>query len=266
MPTVVDCVEAEAPIEDVALAIATDEYPGLDVDHYRGVLDAWAAQAQTAVDAETDLPHKLVAFARHVYRDLGFVGNEGDYYDPRNSFLNDVIERRTGIPITMAVVLMALGRRLGLQIEGVGFPGHFLVRAGGEGGLYLDPFNGGQVLDRADLLELARTVIGNPSIARGQLEPVDHRVIAVRMLFNLQQIYERRGDHPKALVVCDRLCDLTDAPFHLRDRGRHALALGANAAARDDFRRYLELASGAEDSEKVQEWLRRASATTDVPN
>ena len=266
MLSVVDCVESSAPIEDVALAIATDEYPGLDVDHYRDVLDAWAEQAQVAVDAADRLPRKLVALARLVYRDLGFVGNQEDYYDPRNSFLNDVIERRKGIPISMAVVLMALGRRLGLQVEGVGFPGHFLVRAGGEAGIYLDPFNSGQVLDRADLLELARTVTGSASIARGQLLPVDHRVIAVRMLFNLQQIYERRGDHPKALVASDRLCDLTDAPFHVRDRGRHALALGANAAARDDFERYLDLAPGAEDAEKVQEWLKRASATTDVPN
>ncbi|MEQ9324719.1 MAG: transglutaminase family protein, partial [Polyangiaceae bacterium] len=108
MLSVVDCVESSAPIEDVALAIASDEYPGLDVDHYRDVLDVWAEQAQVTVDAADRLPRKLVALARLVYRDLGFVGNQEDYYDPKNSFLNDVIERRKGIPISMAVVLMAL--------------------------------------------------------------------------------------------------------------------------------------------------------------
>jgi regulator of sirC expression with transglutaminase-like and TPR domain len=263
---VVFLVETNAPIEDVALAIAKDEYPRLDASHHRALLDGWAEMARVSVEGATALPGKLAAMVRLLYDELGFSGNEGDYYDPRNSYLNDVLERRVGIPITMAVVLMAIGRRLDIAIEGVGFPGHFLVRAGGHGGLFLDPFNRGQVLDPSDLLQLAQNVIGSPTIARGQLEPVDQRVMAVRILFNLQQIHERRGDHAKALLACDRLCDLADAPFHLRDRGRHALTLGARAAARDDFERYLELAPGAEDVERVKEWLARAKATTLIPN
>ncbi|MEZ4446589.1 MAG: transglutaminase-like domain-containing protein [Polyangiaceae bacterium] len=264
MASVVEAVDADAPIEDVALAIALDEYPELDASRYLEILDVWADQCRVAVEAGRDLPAKILAINRLVYDELGFRGNAEDYYDPRNSFLSDVVERRRGIPISLAVVLMALGRRLDVPIEGVGFPGHFLVRAGGEGGFFLDPFNRGQVLERDHLLELAKGVTGSPTLAEGQLLPVDTRVMAIRMLFNLQQIYERRAASAKALVVCDRLCDLTDAPFHRRDRGRHALALGAHAAARDDFLFYLSEARDAPDRELVQEWLEQAEGA-DAP-
>jgi regulator of sirC expression with transglutaminase-like and TPR domain len=162
-----------------------------------------------------------------------------------------VLERRTGIPITLAVVLISLGRRLGFTIEGVGFPGHFLVRAGGEGGSYLDPFHEGKLLGRPDLEKLAERVLGDARLAHSQLEPVTARVMAVRMLFNLQQIYERRGDHARALLVCDRLVDVADAPFHRRDRGIHAFALGSHEVAQQDFEAYLETQSDADDAARI---------------
>lgn len=259
MSSVSKLIEAPAAIEAVALAIAADAYPGLRTRAYLAQLDEMAAPLAERLEG-LDEEGRVEAFAAYVYDELGFHGNTDDYYDPRNSYLNEVLERRTGIPISLAVVLIALGRRVGLTVEGVGFPGHFIVRVGGDEGCFLDPFTEGQVLEREDLLEIARRALGeHRDLAPEQLEPVDTRSMAVRMLFNLQNIYERRGDHARALVVCDRLCEVSDAPFHLRDRGVHALALGAVAAAVEDLESYLEHAPDAADHDRIEELLARAS-------
>jgi regulator of sirC expression with transglutaminase-like and TPR domain len=260
MSALARAVAEETPlIEEVAFTIAEDEYPGLDKAHYRAELDALAEVVAPAVRQAADLRERLEILTAHMYGALGFKGNQDDYYDPKNSYLNDVIERRVGIPITLAVVLMALARRLDIRIEGVGFPGHFLVRAGGPTGVYLDPFTDGRVLARAELIRLAKRFFGdNINLAEGQLEPVDARAMAVRMLFNLQQIYERRGDHARALVVCDRLVDITGEAFHRRDRGIHALALGAAVAAERDLAAYLERAPESRDAASVRELLAKA--------
>jgi regulator of sirC expression with transglutaminase-like and TPR domain len=253
MSTLVEAIEAQPPIiEDVALAIAEDAYPHLDKQRERDWLDQQGAAIVKSLPAEAGEAVRLEALLEHLYRRLEFHGNSDDYYDPRNSYLNEVIARRTGIPITLAVILMALGRRVGLVVEGIGFPGHFLVRVGGHAGAYVDPFNDGDRIERQTLLSIAAGILGGePSAAAEQLEPVDARMMAVRMLFNLQRIYERRGDHAHALVVCDRLVDLTGVPFHRRDRGLHALALGANEAARQDFEAYLRERTGAPDAERI---------------
>jgi len=254
-----------AAIEAVALAIAEDAYPKLRSRRYLSRLDEMAAPLASRLDG-LGAAERIEAFTDYVYEELGFHGNTDDYYDPRNSYLNEVIDRRTGIPITLAVVLMALGRRVGLRVEGVGFPGHFIVRVGGEEGVYLDPFSEGQILEREDLLRLARRVLGeHGELAPEQLEPVEPRAMAIRILYNLQKIFERRGDHARALVVCDRLCDLTDVPFHQRDRGMHALALGATAAGVDDLEGYLERAPEAPDRDRIEELLAKASMREPTP-
>ena len=258
------CAALDAPkplIEDVALAIAEDEYPGLGRQRYHDWLDGLAEPIADPMAAESDLETRIALLTDHVYDRLGFVGNADDYYDPRNSYFNQVLERRKGIPITLAVLLMALGRRLDLPVEGIGFPGHFLVRAGGAEGMYLDPFNHGNIVEPADLTELARRFLGGRAeLARGQLEPVTPRVIAVRMLFNLQQIYEKRGDHARAFIVCDRLVSVADAPFHVRDRGLHALAIGADQVAIDDFQSYLGRGATDVDIARIQELLDKAKS------
>jgi regulator of sirC expression with transglutaminase-like and TPR domain len=133
------------------------------------------------------------------------------------------------------------------------------VRVGGAAGMYLDPFNHGHIVEQADLVDLARRLFGeHAELAPGQLEPVPARVIAVRMLFNLQQIYEKRGDHARAFVACDRLVTITDAPFHVRDRGLHALAIGANQVAIDDLESYLARGATAVDIARIKELLDKA--------
>jgi regulator of sirC expression with transglutaminase-like and TPR domain len=260
--------EDEPRIEDVALAIASDAYPQLDVARQLRVLDELAEPLAVPIAAARHTREAAELMSAHLFEELGFRGNETSYYDPRNSYLNDVLERRLGIPITLAVVMMAVGRRVGLSVEGIGFPGHFLVRFGGPRGHYADPFHRGKPLSRDELLELAErfdargpdgTVV-EPSEALGAyLRPVDPRAMASRMLSNLQQIFERAGDHARALVVCDRLVDVSGAPHHRRDRGKHALALGAMRQARVDLSAYLRAVPDAPDAASLQRDLERAT-------
>jgi regulator of sirC expression with transglutaminase-like and TPR domain len=149
----------------------------------------------------------LTAILGLLYRDEGFRGNVLDYYDPRNSFLNDVLERRTGIPITLAVVLMGVARRAGLRLDGVSFPGHFLVRATSENGgyLFVDPFEG-RIITREEMESVWEASTGNPGpIDDAVLIPATRRQIIARLLTNLRCIYEIQGDGPRLCHVLARL-------------------------------------------------------------
>src|SRR5262249_23916221 len=150
----------DAPVDHAALLIARDEYPELVVSDYMARLDDLAAPLRARVAHLGRFEDQAAVLGTYVYDELGFKGNESAYYDPRNSYLYDVLDLRLGIPITLAVVLIALGRRSAILIEGVGFPGHFLVRIGGSDGLYLDPFFQARILTRASLEELARRALG----------------------------------------------------------------------------------------------------------
>jgi regulator of sirC expression with transglutaminase-like and TPR domain len=252
--TLAEQIEAGAPVELVALLIARDEYPRLDPDACMRALDEMAqplCSEGTCGIAPGAIPHSRLA--EHVYGTLGFRGNEQEYYDPRNSWLNEVIERRLGIPITLTVMLMAIGRRAGIVVEGIAFPGHFLARVGGEGGVYVDPFHGGRVLEPPALARLAERALGQGESLRSEaLAPVGTRAIALRMLANLKAIHEQRRDHARALVVCDRMVDL-GAPIEARrDRGLHALALGSLATGTSDLEAYLEAKPSAPDAEAIR--------------
>jgi regulator of sirC expression with transglutaminase-like and TPR domain len=266
MPNVVDVLNAAQPdIEDVALAIASDAYPALSSKGYRRKLDEMASPIVSRL-AMCDDEAKLAGLTEHMYTTLGFRGNEEDYYDPRNSYLNDVIDRQRGIPITLSVIFMALSRRIGLAAEGIGFPGHFIVQVGGAQGPFVDAFDKGHVLPRSHLEgRLAEIMPEGEGLVERQLEAVGSRVMAVRMLFNLQKIYERRGDHARAMVICDRLVDITDAAFHRRDRGRHAMALGAWNTAIEDFSAYLDSTTQPPDHEQITGWIARVQRQEQQP-
>jgi regulator of sirC expression with transglutaminase-like and TPR domain len=156
-------------------------------------------------------------------------------------------------------VLMAIGQRAGIVVDGVGFPGHFLARVGGDHGVLVDPFFRGQILDDLALDRLARRTLGpQAKVLPQHLSVVDHRAIAVRMLSNLDAIYSARKEHALAMLVCDRLYELTEQPERLRDRGKHALALRAFASATQDLERYLQLEPKASDERAVRALLERA--------
>jgi regulator of sirC expression with transglutaminase-like and TPR domain len=207
--------DAEIDLAQVALLIAEDEYPGLDVAAYIDQLDVIGDGARKLL-LEVDKPGdrrstvRLERVLTFVYRELGFSGNATDYYDPRNSWLNDVLDRKTGIPITLAVVLLEIFRRAGVEAAGVSFPGHFLVRSPGPTGpLFVDPFDG-RILSRDDLRELHGRVAGEPSDPDPRLlEPADKKQVIVRMLHNLRGIFAARGDRTRLRAILERLEILT---------------------------------------------------------
>jgi regulator of sirC expression with transglutaminase-like and TPR domain len=237
-----------------ALLIAQDEYPSLDLRVQTARIDELAAPLRKTGIGALPVGDQIAALAAHLFERWGFRGNEQDYYDPRNSFLNDVLDRRLGIPITLAILYVEVAARAGVTAQGVGFPGHFLVRVDAPGGpLIVDPFRGGGVLDGTALSELLERGGGGRDFSDALLEPAPVRKVLVRMLMNLRSIYASRGDYSRLLVVLDRIVDLLPgAPRELRDRGLLSARLGAPEAAMDDLRHYVRLAPHAGDVAEVR--------------
>jgi regulator of sirC expression with transglutaminase-like and TPR domain len=209
---------------------------------------------------------RALTVSRYLFGECGFRGNTDDYYDVRNSFLNDVLTLRRGIPITLSTVLMEVGNRVGVPFEGVGFPGHFLVRvpAGAGEHLILDPFNAGQRVDDDELLGRLRTLADANKGPRFEtvpaefLTPTSSRAMLGRMLRNLLRIYLERDSDAEALLTVDLLLVMTpQGADEIRTRGFLYERLGCPAAAAQDFRRYMELAPDAEDMEQIRTRLSR---------
>jgi len=261
--------DEEIPLFASALLIAKDEYPDLADDNYESLLRQYVRRLRKIVDQGEAPAAQLRSLNSFLYDELGFTGNDQDYYDPRNSYLNDVLDRRLGNPISLAVVQMELARRLELPLQGVSFPGHFLVRLPlDEGIVVLDPFQKGRSLDAAELRRRARTHletqdIDDQRLAR-MLEPASHRAILSRMLRNLKAVYSEREQWDKALRCCDRLLTVdSHQPTEYRDRGQLYQKLGHRRAARDDLKRYLALVPQAEDADAIGTEL--AELSGDLP-
>jgi len=200
----------------VASLVAVEfEYPGLDVSRYVARVDAFAEMVRSAAGAgdEAASDGQLVALDRTFFGELGFRGNQDDYYDPKNSFINEVIDRRTGIPISLSVLYIELGRRLGLDLAGLSFPGHFLVRyQAGDELVFIDPFHQGARLDVEALEDRLRRVVGpGAELAEEHLEPASKHHMLTRMLTNLAAIYRRAGDVYRGIAVLERMMILDPA-------------------------------------------------------
>ncbi len=244
-----------------ALAIARIAYPDLDPAPYLRQLDDLAAAVRPRLYPQASPEAAVTELAGYLFGECGFRGNQEEYYDPRNSYLNDVLERRTGIPITLSLVLIETGARLGLGIEGVGFPGHFLVRvAGSRGPLVLDPFFGGRPIGERELLARYRSFVGSdaPALPPDALATTGTPAILTRMLRNLLRAYLDQKDHAHALAAADLLLVLVpDSADEVRVRGLLYEHLECFGAALGDFRRYLELAPEAPDAERIRERVAR---------
>lgn len=203
---VVDRADEDIDLAEAALLVAAAERPDLDVPRYIGMLDRLGRLARVR-RGEDRLPDGGASrVLRFLYDELGFRGNADEYYDPRNSYLDQVLERRKGIPITLAIVLLEVGARAGVAFEGVSFPGHFLVRAPGtHGPTFIDPFVG-RPLGRGDLRQLARRVLGKDEDPEPRhLAPCGKRVIVARLLGNLRGIHATSGDDERLRRVLERL-------------------------------------------------------------
>jgi regulator of sirC expression with transglutaminase-like and TPR domain len=251
--------DGEIRLARAALLIAAAEQPGLDVDGYVGRLDALAGAAgpaRRAADALSRL-HRLREF---LFEELGFAGDRSDYFDPRNSYLNQVLDRRLGIPISLSLVLIEVGRRLGLEMEGIGLPGHFITgaRIGGEQVL-LDPFNRGAVLTAEACGQVVRRALGRPvRLGPEHFAPVSNRQFLTRMLANLKGIYWRQEAWDKVVRVIDRMLALDPAAAgERRDRGAAWSNMGRLERGVADWERYLTEFPDAADHEQVRGQLRR---------
>lgn len=241
-----------------ALLLARTEYPDLDVNLELAQLDRLAAEAAPYIRSQADPADRLTALRLFLADVCGFRGDEDNYYDPKNSFLNAVLERRTGIPITLAVVYMEVGRRLGVPLHGVGLPGHFLLRHGdGAEPLFLDPFNRGRTVTANDCRELvSRMYQGQLEFREEFLSAVDKRYILLRMLNNLRGIYLNAQQHRKALEVLEMILAINPASADdLKLRGVIHYRLGQHQQARRDLESYLFLCPDAPDAKDVKETL-----------
>lgn len=247
--------EAAMSMARAALLVAQEEYPQIPVELYLARLDQMAEEVKDRLADETAPMVVLEELLEMLFERRHFTGNREAYYDPRNSFLNDVLDRGTGIPLTLGMILLEVGWRLGLPLEGVGFPGHFLVRYRGDAlSLLLDPFDAGKVRFEDQAQELLDQVYGGMvRVQDSFLRTATKRDMLIRLLSNLKNVYVNVSDHPRALAVVERLLVLQPTSRgDLRARGLLLARLGRRTEAAEQLRAYLELAPGAGDADRIR--------------
>lgn len=265
----------DLPLTEAALAIGQDIDPRLDLVVAQSAIDRLAATLKARLPADAGQVHKLRLLNRYFFHELGFAGNANDYYDPANSYLPKVLERRRGIPISLAILLMEIGQQVGLPLRGVSFPGHFLVKLKVRAGdLYLDPMNGEslsreQLEERlAEFLDAERAAATGPTDSQ-KLDPdtfefalaqalreASSREILTRMLRNLKSVYHGRNDYPRLLEVQNRLIVLLpDAHQERRDRGLIYAQLECPRAALEDLTAYLHRVPDAPEAGEIRRTL-----------
>ncbi len=243
-----------------ALLIAREEYPDLEVGHYLERLDQMAGEIRSRLRGGEGFTSLIAHLNRLLFEEMGFRGNVEEYDDPRNSFLNDVLDRRVGIPISLSAIYLEVARRIGCPLAGVSFPGHFLVRYTGRDvatEVLIDPFNRGAILTETECRRLIEERYqGRVAFRPEFLRRARTREILERMLNNLKLIYERQRDYHRALKVQQLiLCVHPGGPREIRDRGliHHRLALLGEAAR--DLGAYLAAAPDAPDAAEMRERL-----------
>lgn len=252
---VVQKAEPEIDLACAALLIAAEEYPQVTPEPYLRRLDELAERARDRLSDATAPVMMLQEVNRVMFEEEGFRGNRNEYYDPRNSFLNDVIDRRMGIPITLSIIYLEIGWRLDLPLHGVNFPGHFLVRYTGEAvQLLVDPFQNGMIRfeDEAQAL-LDHVYGGSVRMQPDFLRIADRRDILIRLLTNLKGNYLNRRDDRRALSAIERILVVRpESADDERDRGIVLTRLGRDRDAAAALNRYLELVPDAPDSARVR--------------
>ncbi len=245
-----------------ALYIAQEEYPNLDIHIYLNILDAIAKEIEKRLPKERYPLRTIQIINQYLYDELGYTGNNDNYYDPRNSFLNEVIDRRTGIPITLSLVYLEIARRLDFHLVGVNMPGHFLIRPQFKDvGIFVDTFNRGEILFEEDCKTRLTEIYGyQVKLQPSFTEPVSHRQLLARILTNLKLIYLNCQDLPRALATVERILLLfPETPRELRDRGLLYYQLGSSSRAYRDLGVYLAMVPNADDADIINRLLQQLS-------
>lgn len=247
------------PLAEAALLIAGEEYPLLDPEPYLARLDDYAARLRQRVRPNTGRRQALEALNHLLFEEEMFEGNEDDYYDPRNSFLNEVLDRKLGIPISLSLVYMEVGRRAGLPLSGVGLPGHFLVTwHRPEPAIYLDPFHHGRFMTEAECADRVESIYqGRKQFSDEHLQPVPPRLILARLLSNLKNIYVESRSYAKGYAAIDKLVTLLPGMWNeVRDRGLVLYQLRQYRRALADLEAYVRNVPNAEDKQDVQRMIK----------
>jgi regulator of sirC expression with transglutaminase-like and TPR domain len=255
--------EPEFDLIEASLWIAAEAYPDLDVDHELERVRLIAAEGARRVFGHRNPFARLDGLNTFLFEELGFRGNAQDYNNPLNCYINELLDRRLGIPLTMSMVYLDVARAAGFDARGVGLPGHFVVRLDqDERTLIADPYHGGQIITEEDCRQLVGRTTGRPSLfKRSMLAGTDNRSMLGRLLLNLKHIFVEREDYASALGAVERLLlikpgDVTE----LRDRGFLKAHLGRAGSAIVDLEAYLNQTPEAPDADSVRgrvSWLRR---------
>ncbi len=246
-------------LAEAALLIAAEEYRDLDIAAYLARLDEMAATLKRRLRPDISPADTITALNRFLFDEHGFTGNAADYYDPRNSFFNEVLDRKRGVPLTLALVYIEIGRRIGLPVQGISFPAHFLVKCRlREGTVVLDPYAKGVSLSFDDLRRRLKSLHNGveppKSVMAGMLGAASNKDILVRMLRNLRGIYSHHKEWLKALTATDRIISVTPgAAEEYRDRGMIYLNLECFRAALFDLQAYLKMLPVADDADTVRQ-------------
>jgi len=247
--------EPSLDLARAALVIAAESDPTVDVEREMRTLDAWAGELRSRLQPGWNNLQKLARLRAFVYEDLKFRGDERDYYSPSNSLLHEVIKRRRGIPLTLSIIFLELGWRAGMPLEGVGFPGHFLVRLSGEpGDLLLDPFSDGRSVHEEECRRMLLEVSGGKlDYDRSLTASVGKRSMIVRLLHNLKSAYLRANDDAHALAAVERLLLLHPGDAdETRDQGLLLFRLQRYGRALSALQTYLATREQAPDRSKIE--------------
>jgi regulator of sirC expression with transglutaminase-like and TPR domain len=251
--------DADLDLGHAALLIAASEYPDLSIETAGALLEEIAAGIAPYIEAGMSQRERARVIRRRLFRDLEFRGDQEEYYDPRNSYLNQVLIRRRGIPISLATVFLEVGRRVGLEARGVSYPVHFLVKYHDEGQEWIvDPFHRGEEVPGEHIREGLGARGWPPEQIDYMLSGVTRRQMLTRMLINLKQIYANAADDTRALRIQEYLLAINPWSFEeIRDRGLIRVRTGDHAGALADLQTYLDYAGPADDAERIREIIRR---------
>jgi regulator of sirC expression with transglutaminase-like and TPR domain len=248
--------ESQIDLPRAALLVALEEYADLDTQAYLDQLEELGQTLRTRLASESAPERQIAALNALLFGEEGFRGNAANYYDPRNSYLNEVLDRRLGIPITLSVIYIEVGRRAGMPLSGVGFPAHFLVAYEAEPRLLVDPFNCGRMLSVAECAQLLRDTFGNSGrLEPGYLAASSPRQILARLINNLKAAYQRTGDLRRAVRASEQLSMVQPSALEFRERGNLRFRLADFDGASADLGQYLEFEPAAPDAAAVRRQL-----------
>jgi regulator of sirC expression with transglutaminase-like and TPR domain len=243
---------------EASLVIALEEDPALDLDRYLTRVSEWSGAVRERLEGSRDIERIVESINRLLFDEEGFRGEDEDYYDPRSALLNEMLDRHSGLPMTLSILYIEICRRVGMDVAGVSLPGRFLVKFSGVfGQIVVDPFDGGRVLTTIELQKLLDTVYGGGvRLREHHLRSFTPKQILARELAHLKSAYLAQRDLPRAAASIDRLLILDENdPYELRDRAAVAVQMHAYREAIECFERYLAIKPHGDDRGRVREQI-----------